>query len=460
MSKLIDKILNNYHEESILERQKAKIIVVVNIFGLLTSLLLLPIYIWIGRQELLWEITPLSIILLFNFFIILSGKLKIASVVFTSGIIIFLSIVVHFNLIKSVEYNFFMNEFYIYLFLITLSTMVNKRGVLVFNALYIVVSSVISYFSYREALLPSVGSYSDIGIIEFLVMVILSMVLGVAFINFISMVISQQAQALKKVNEQKKLLRGMMITLHDSSNQITSSSISLSGVSDEVSQRNSEMASTTEEVSASTEEMVSTINMNADYAQESKRKVLKTANTIIKYNEIISATIELVNKISKEIRVISDIANKTDILSINAAIEAARAENEGGGFAVVAEEIRKLSDRTSSTAKSIKELSAKGKVSSQIAHKALNKMVPEIKEVATIIENIANASKEQINNAENINNSILQLSDISSSNSATSEEMSSSAEELSTQAEQLKALVQKIVQERDQIRQYKSISDL
>jgi len=460
MSKLIDKILNNYHEESILERQKAKIIVVVNIFGLLTSLLLLPIYIWIGRQELLWEITPLSIILLFNFFIILSGKLKIASVVFTSGIIIFLSIVVHFNLIKSVEYNFFMNEFYIYLFLITLSTMVNKRGVLVFNALYIVVSSVISYFSYREALLPSVGSYSDIGIIEFLVMVILSMVLGVAFINFISMVISQQAQALKKVNEQKKLLRGMMITLHDSSNQITSSSIALSGVSDEVSQRNSEMASTTEEVSASTEEMVSTINMNADYAQESKRKVLKTANTIIKYNEIISATIELVNKISKEIRVISDIANKTDILSINAAIEAAKAENEGGGFAVVAEEIRKLSDRTSSTAKSIKELSAKGKASSQIAHKALNKMVPEIKEVATIIENIANASKEQINNAENINNSILQLSDISSSNSATSEEMSSSAEELSTQAEQLKALVQKIVQERDQIRQYKSISDL
>ena len=458
MSNILDKILTNYHEESILERQKAKVIVVVDIAGFIAPLLLSPVYLLIGRPELLWETLPLSVILLVNFFIIFSGKLKLASIVLTSGLIIFLSIVVHFNLIKSAEYNFFMNEFYIYLFLITLSTMVNRRGVLIFNALYIVVSSVVSYVTYREALLPSVGSYSDIGIIEFIVMVILAMVLGVAFINFISMVVKQQAQALKRVHEQEKLLNGLMVTLNNSSDQITSSSIALSGVSGEVSQRNSEMASTTEEVSASTEEMVSTINMNADYAEESKRKVLKTAESIIKYNEIISATVELVNKISKEITVISDIANKTDILSINAAIEAAKAENEGGGFAVVAEEIRKLSDRSNAIAKNIKDLSTKGKASSQIAHKALSKMIPEIKEVATIIENIASASKEQINNAENINNSMLQLSEISSSNSATSEEMASSAEELSTQAEQLRALVQKIVKERDKVSKEESVS--
>ena len=147
-----------------------------------------------------------------------------------------------------------------------------------------------------------------------------------------------------------------------------------------------------------------------------------------------------VNDISNKITEISEIANKTDILSINAAIEAARAGESGKGFAVVAQEIRKLSDRTQKLASDITKLSINNITLSKKASNLLELIIPEIIKSAEMIQNIALASKEQESNIESINNSILQLSTSTNENSASAEELSAASEQLLAHAKKLKDL--------------------
>ena len=160
-----------------------------------------------------------------------------------------------------------------------------------------------------------------------------------------------------------------------------------------------------------------------------------------KSNEIFIKAIDSVSEISNKIAIITEIADKTDILSINAAIEAAKAGEVGKGFAVVAQEIRKLADRTKMASDDINELSKGGQEISKIAEKKLAKTIPEIIKSAEHVNSIVTASREQRSGIEAINNSIQQLTEITNQNSASSEEMSASAEQLSTQSEQLRNLI-------------------
>lgn len=215
----------------------------------------------------------------------------------------------------------------------------------------------------------------------------------------------------------------------------------LSKSAQEMSQVSSEQATSFEEVHAAIEQIVQKTQTNSQDAEVANNSVSKSVETILLNNESVQKSIESLKSITQRINVINDISFQTNILSLNAAIEAARAGNVGKGFSVVANEVGKLAERSKESANEISTISEE---SSQIAGettKVSARVIPEIQNTAKLISGIVVSSKEQERSALQVNTTLTQLNSSVHQLSSSSEETASSAEELASQAEQLNELV-------------------
>ncbi len=222
---------------------------------------------------------------------------------------------------------------------------------------------------------------------------------------------------------------------------IADASAQMSSSAQEMSQGTSEQASSVEEVSSSIEEMNANIHQNTENAQQTEKIATKSSSDITEANKAVEITVKAMLDIAEKISIINDIAEKTDILAINAAIEAARAGEHGKGFAVVAAEVRKLAENSQVAAKEIGEVSKRSVDISKNAGDLLSKVVPDIQKTTMLVQEIAAASSEQNSGAQQIQSAVNQLNTVVQQNAASAEELSSNSEELASQAEMLKDLV-------------------
>lgn len=224
-------------------------------------------------------------------------------------------------------------------------------------------------------------------------------------------------------------------------NSIVAASEELSNTAEQLSEGASEQASAAEQVSSSIEEMSTSINQNADNSRETEKIANKASDSIDKANSAVLQSVQAMKEIALKISVIGDIAEKTDLLAINAAVEAARAGDHGKGFAVVAGEVRRLAERTQKAAQEIDDISRNNVQVAENSGHLLSNVVPDILNTARLVQEIAASSNEQDAGARQISNAIDQLNQVTQQNAAASEEMSSSAQELSSQAQQLQETV-------------------
>ncbi|PIE35963.1 hypothetical protein CSA56_01895 [candidate division KSB3 bacterium] len=215
----------------------------------------------------------------------------------------------------------------------------------------------------------------------------------------------------------------------------------MSAGAEEMSQSAIEQAATAEEVSASMKEMAANIRQNAENALQTEKIALQSAVDAQESGEAVVEAVAAMRAIARQIKMVEEIASQTHMLSLNATIEAAKAEEYGKGFAVIASEVRALAERSRLAAGQISELTSSGVTVAERAGKALTVLVPNIQHTADLVQGISAVSNEQSSGIEQINRALQQLNQIIQQNAVSSEEMAGTVEELASRADQLQQTI-------------------
>ncbi|MGE5682416.1 MAG: methyl-accepting chemotaxis protein, partial [Bacillota bacterium] len=253
----------------------------------------------------------------------------------------------------------------------------------------------------------------------------------------------------KGFNSATGRIREMFIKIHEAvsatasaSNEITSSTEQMAAGSMEQTQQASEVASAVEEMTrtilestGNAKHAADSANDNGTMAKQGGQIVVETINGMNRIAEVVmnaAVTVEQLGKSSNQIgeiiQVIDDIADQTNLLALNAAIEAARAGEQGRGFAVVADEVRKLAERTTKATKEIADMIKKIQNDTVLAVSSIKEGTSEVEKGKELAQKAGEALKEIIVGTEKGADLIKQLAVASEQQSNTSEQMSKNIE--------------------------------
>lgn len=258
-------------------------------------------------------------------------------------------------------------------------------------------------------------------------------------------------------------LRDLMIEtlqkISDASDQVNAGSDNLAQAAQALAEGSTDQSAAVEELQATIANITSGVEKSSAKTEDSYQEANKYATEADQSRVEMEAMMEAMSRINETsqkigniISDIEDIASQTNLLSLNASIEAARAGDAGKGFAVVADQIRKLAEQSTQSAVDTRQLIEsslakveEGNKAAQRASDSIESVVDGIKSIAETSQELSQIAQEQATAMEQAEQGINQISEVVQSNSATAEETSATSQELSAQATSLNDLISRFI---------------
>lgn len=248
----------------------------------------------------------------------------------------------------------------------------------------------------------------------------------------------------RAVDDKTAELKTMVLVTKEQSEKISDLGFTLKQRSEILANGVENQSKTASSIEKSIDELTQHTNNNSDNAKKTDRIAENTITQLEKIKQSTEKNIHEIKSISEKTDVLNDIFKQTNILAINAAIEAQRAGEHGKGFSVVANEVKRLAEMSRNASEEIMESSKIGASLTKRDGERLIEFVPEIEKATQLIKEISKASYEQYTSIVNINNSLKEFFKTSNDYSAIAQEIANISVKLDDLASFQKAQMMKL----------------